>query len=325
MIGERRIITHDNVRTFIPLAEPFRAMGYEVLPASSELFALSHSHIAAHFCCFYETLRRPLRRTLRLKRIAKLGIPTVTWNRDAPHYLNRRRWNLDLLEWLQPFEIYTSHSIQDSRRFGRSNRYLANAADTNRYFLTSPETTFRSLRHSEHYIYDVSFFGAMDGVRYKEMRTRQEFFAALAERLSARKVRFIFREAAGMSLADQIALIQHSVINLNYGASCEFGAKIASGLPERCFGVPACGGFFLCDKRTHARDDFTPGENWAEFEDLDDCVEKILFWLAHLDQARDLAERCYHHVVNHHTYAHRVETLHALLVEWHTHQMSAIA
>jgi hypothetical protein len=39
---------------------------------------------------------------------------------------------------------------------------------------------------SASYEYDVSFFGAMDGSRYKEMQARQEFFAALAEQLKAR-------------------------------------------------------------------------------------------------------------------------------------------
>ena len=115
-------------------------------------------------------------------------------------------------------------------------------------------------------------------------------------------------------------MIRTSRINLNYGARCEYQAPIASGLPERCFGIPACGGFLLCDKRTHARDDFTIGENWAEFDGIDDCIEKIEYWLTHFDQARDLAERCYHHVMINHTYRNRAATLHAELLSWHKQQ-----
>lgn len=319
--GARRILTHDSVRTFIPLADRFRDLGYDVVPASDRLFSESNSRIAGHFCCFYQTLRHPFRETVRFNQLRGLGIPTITWNRDAPHYLNRKKWNIDLLEWLSPFDIYASHSTQDGRRFGTTNIYLANAADTGSYFLQEPTVTFETLRQRERYQYDVSFFGAMDGARYKEMRGRQVFFAALAERLRKNGVRFLFREATGMTIQDQIDLIQSSVININFGASCEFGAKVASGLPERCYGVPACGGFLLCDQRTHARDDFTPGENWAEFNGLDDCVAKIEYWLANFDQARDLAERCHKHVVTHHTYAHRAATLRKLLLEWHSERM----
>ena len=120
-----------------------------------------------------------------------------------------------------------------------------------------------------------------------------------------------------MSVEEQLALIQTSRINLNFGAACDYGTPILSGLPERCYGIPACGGFLLCDKRTHVRDDFTIGENWAEFDGIDDCVEKIKYWLAHFDAARDLAERCHAHVMAHHTYAHRAARLYQALLDWH--------
>jgi spore maturation protein CgeB len=173
------------------------------------------------------------------------------------------------------------------------------------------------LRENSAYEYDVSFFGAMDGSRYKEMQARQEFFTALAEQLKARGIRFLFREAAGMSVEQQVALIQASRINLNFGASCDYSAPIASGLPERCYGIPACGGFLLCDRRTHARDDFTPGENWAEFDGLDDCVKQIEHWLGNFAAARELSERCHATVMARHTYAHRAANLHRALLDWH--------
>jgi spore maturation protein CgeB len=123
-----------------------------------------------------------------------------------------------------------------------------------------------------------------------------------------------------MSVDEQVTLIQQSRISLNFGASCEYGAPVASGLPERCYGIPAVGGFLLCDKRTHAKDDFTPGKNWAEFDGLDDCVAKIQYWLLHWDAARDLADRCHAHVMARHTYAHRAEKLHQALLAWHDGQ-----
>ncbi|MCX7157298.1 MAG: glycosyltransferase [Rhodocyclales bacterium] len=265
---------------------------------------------------FYYPLRAPLK-VYRLKRqLAARGIPLLAWNRDAPHYLNRAAWRLDWLDRARLFDIYASHSLVDARRrFADSVLYLANAADISRYHLHG--ATLAELRDPVRYEHDVSFFGAMDGSRYKEMRSRQEFFAALRERLAARGIRFLFRESADMSVEEQVALIQKSRINLNFGASCDYGAPVASGLPERCYGIPACGGFLLCDKRTHARDDFTPNDNWAEFDGLDDAVTQIEYWLANFAAARDLAERCHAHVMARHTYANRAETLHQVLLEWH--------
>ncbi|MBI5109188.1 MAG: glycosyltransferase [Rhodocyclales bacterium] len=271
--------------------------------------------ILGAYTWFYEGLRHPLtiwgmRRWLRRQRI-----PLFVWNQDAPHYLNRAGWRLDVLDHARLYDIYATHTLIDARRFAETVLYFPNAADTTRYHLAG--NSLEALRETASYEYDVSFFGAMDGIRYKEMQERQEFFAALGERLRTRNIRFLFREATGMSVAEQVTLIQKSRINLNFGASCDYRAPIASGLPERCYGIPACGGFLLCDQRSHARDDFTPGQDWAEFNGLDDCVARIAHWLENFGAARELAERCHATVMARHTYAHRAETLHHALLDWH--------
>lgn len=319
----RNVITHDGAKTFIPLAAHFRNLGYEVCRLDDTAAAPDPRQTFAHFACFYATLKSPLRSLRRFRTLAAHGVPVLTWNRDAPHYLNQPRWRLALLEALRPFDFYASHSTIDGRQFGKENFYLGNAADTDNYILNAAEVTWRRLREPNQYQYDLSFFGAMDGTRAKELRPRQEFFAALSERLANKGLRILIREATGMSLPDQVALIQTSRININFGASCDYNTALASGLPERCYGIPACGGFLLCDKRTHARNDFTPGENWAEFDGLDDCVQKIDYWLSNFQAARDLAERCHAHVIENHTYAKRVQTLLDRISLWHTSRMAA--
>ena len=280
--------------------------------------------LEATLACYvwlYDCLRHPWR-VWRLKRLLRRhNVPLITWNRDAPHYLNRKPWRLDWLDRVRLLDIYASHTLIDWRHFADTVCYLPNAADTDVYRPSAPvDEFFSQLRRPDNYRYDVSFFGGMNGKRYKEDGDRELFFLELGKRLTARGISFLFREAEGMSVAEQIELIRASRINLNYGARCEYQAPVASGLPERCFGIPACGGFLLCDQRTHARDDFTIGENWAEFVSIDDCITQIEYWLTHFDQARDLAERCYHHVMANHTYRHRAATLHESLLSWHKRQ-----
>jgi spore maturation protein CgeB len=268
---------------------------------------------------FYDCLRRPVRVWRLARRLARHGVPLLAWNLDAPHYLNRASWRLDWLNRARLLDVYATHTLVDTRRsFADLVVYLPNAADTRRYHLHGDESeVFARMRTAAGYRWDVSFFGGMDGARYKEDKARQDFFAALGQRLSARGIRCLFRESEGMGIDEQIGLIQSSRINLNFGARCEYGAAVASGLPERCYGIPAAGGFLLCDRRTHARDDFTVGENWAEFDGLDDAVASIEYWLAHFDEARDVAERCHHHVMQHHTYVHRAHKLVDALRDWH--------
>jgi spore maturation protein CgeB len=271
--------------------------------------------ILGAYTWFYEGLRHPMVIAGMHRWTRRHRIPLFVWNQDAPHYLNRAGWRLDLLDRFRLYDVYATHTLVDRRRFANALLYLPNAADTTRYSLAG--TTLDALRDTAGSHYDVSFFGAMDGVRYKEMRPRQEFFAALGERLTQQGIRFLFRESAGMNIAEQLALIRGSRINLSFGASCDYGSPIASGLPERCYGIPAAGGFLLCDKRTHARDDFTPGEDWAEFEGLEDCVSRIEHWLADFAAARARAERCHAAVMARHTHAHRAATLHRALLDWH--------
>lgn len=268
---------------------------------------------------FYDCLRYPVRVWFLRQRLKRHGVLLIAWNRDAPHYLNRRPWRLDLLDRFRLLDLYATHTlIDEKRRFADFVLYLPNAADISRYHLgPDPEKTLHRLRQPHGYRWDVTFFGGMNGSRYKEDRARQDFFAALGEKLAARGISYRFQEFEGMTLEEQVEFIRSSRINLNFDARCEYGASAASGLPERCYGIPVAGGFLLCDRRIHARDDFTPGWDWAEYEGLDDCVQKIEFWLRHFQAARDLAECRHHRVMSEHTYAHRAEKLHHALLAWH--------
>jgi hypothetical protein len=103
-------------------------------------------------------------------------------------------------------------------------------------------------------------------------------------------LRVLFRHSSGMSEAEQIDVIQRSVINLSYRSSCDHrsrsGAEMSWGLPERCYGVPARGGFVLADERRHAADDFDLAREWASYRDFEDCIARIRRFVAHFPETR---------------------------------------
>lgn len=300
----------------MPFMAALRRCGLSLVDSASDAAKDDLQDVFGCVVWFYEGMRSPIRIWRLAKRLRRQGIPLIAWNRDAPHYLNRAEWRIDWYNHAKLLDIYATHTMADTRRFADAWLYLPNAADIDNYNLRG--ITLEELRRPEHYLYDVSFFGAMDGIRFKEMRARQEFFSALGDRLQNLGIKYVFREAEGMTIEEQVSFIQQSRINLSYGASCEYKALSASGLPERCYGIPACGGFLLCDKRSHALNDFEPGTNWAEYENIDDCVEKIKFWLSNFYDARRLAENCHKHVIENHTYDNRANTLYQAANYWHT-------
>ena len=91
--------------------------------------------ILGAYTWFYEGLRHPL--TIWGMRCwsRRQRIPLFVWNQDAPHYLNRAGWRLDVLDHARLYDIYATHTLVDARRFADTVLYFPNAADTTRYNL----------------------------------------------------------------------------------------------------------------------------------------------------------------------------------------------
>ncbi len=258
---------------------------------------------------------RQLGRSWRLSRLLRArAIALVAIDRDAPWHKGVRRRKLWLMAKLGLLDLYASHSLQGADRYAERVLYLPNAARLDAYHLG--ERTLESMRTAAAYEHDVSFLGNLDADGYPEHRARVAFLHALRERLARESVRLALLESSGMSTAEQVRVIQASRINLSAGAAADDAGERSWGLPERCYGIPACGGFLLSDARRHAADDFAANREWAEYSDLDDCVAKIRYWLAHFAQARAVAEAAHARVLSQHTYAHRARRLMIALEEW---------
>lgn len=77
------------------------------------------------------------------------------------------------------------------------------------------------------------------------------------------------------------------------------------GVTCRPFEVAACGGFCLCDGRRDLARFFTEQEV-VTFDSPEDLRAKVLYYLAHEDERRELARRARERALREHTYQHRV-------------------
>lgn len=308
------------------LHEAFETLGYKVCTNVSQPTAAQLAHATMCIISTYEAARRPLP-TLRLKRRLKAaGVPLVGIDRDAPWHMGLQVRRLKILEWLQLLDIYATHTLQPTYDFAPIKHYNANAVWVRNFNLHG--RTLDEMRDPAFFRWDVSFVGNMNGARYKEHAERERFFGALEPRLKSLGLRVLFCNSGGMSEQEQIDVIQRSVINLNYRSSCDHrsraGVEMSWGLPERCYGVPARGGFMLSDERRHAADDFDLGREWASYRDFDDCIDRIRHFCTHFADTRSIAEAAHVRVMRDHTYERRAEALLAVAGKWRAKMVAGL-
>jgi len=303
--------------------EGFETIGCELV---ENIWQPDRSELEGCTACIidlYEAIRHPFR-TLRLKfRLLRHGIPLLAIDRDAPWHRGVHQRKLWLFRALNPLDIYASHSLQNADKYAPVSLYLPSAAWTRIYNLAG--RSLRDFRDPGAYRYDVCFIGNLDATRYREHRKRVAFLEELQSRLTALGINCHFVDSTAIAPAEQVALIQQSRINLNYGAACDSGSEKSWGLPERCYGIPACGGFLLSDSREHAKDDFAPGTEWASFDDMDDCVNKVRYYLSHFELTREIAEAAHQRVLRDHTYEIRARQILEVVHAWQENHLSGDA
>ena len=301
----KRIIL--NFRNGFPgLREGFEALGHEVIENQWAPDAAALEGVALCVADFVDCARK-VRRTLGLKkRLAQSGMPFVALNRDSPFNRGIHPARLAVMAWLKPFDGYAAHSMQSAARFSARTLYCPNAAREALYRVNDEQLA--AMRDPAWYRWDVSFFGNLDATRYREHARRAEFLHVLKGRLEAQNLNVLFRDSTGMTEAEQLEIIMHSRINLSTVAACDAGSEPSWGLPERCFGVPACGGFLLSDRRRHASGDFADDER-AEYGNLEECVSKVRHFLGRFGEARTVAERARARIGRDHGYRNRAARL----------------
>lgn len=96
-------------------------------------------------------------------------------------------------------------------------------------------------------------------------------------------------------------VFKHSKINLNITLR-----SIRSGIPLRAFDIMGAEGFLLSNYQEDFFDFFVAGEDFVYFDDANDLMEKIEYYLAHEKERIEIAHNGFLKITEAHTYKHRV-------------------
>ncbi len=82
--------------------------------------------------------------------------------------------------------------------------------------------------------------------------------------------------------------------------------SIQNGIPLRAFDILGSGGFLMSNYQTDLCRHFIPDTDFVYFEDRDDLLRKIEYYLAHEDERKAIAQNAHEKIKNEHTFDVRV-------------------
>lgn len=96
---------------------------------------------------------------------------------------------------------------------------------------------------------------------------------------------------------------KNSKINLNISLK-----SIQNGIPLRVFDIMGCGGFLLTNYQADLFRHFEPDVDFVYYNDYEDCLSKIAYYLEHEEKRRQIARNGYEKIKKLHTFLNRVES-----------------
>ncbi len=99
-----------------------------------------------------------------------------------------------------------------------------------------------------------------------------------------------------------------SKINLNITLR-----SILTGIPLRALDIMSCGGFLLSNFQEELCEYFVPGEDFDYYEDYEDLLNKIDYYLTHEKERRDIARSAHNKIRNEHSLDLRLDAMESYL------------
>lgn len=134
---------------------------------------------------------------------------------------------------------------------------------------------------------------------------RQRLLTAIGKRFSLKLFTlnkdFIIPNVQNMGIADYYSempyIFANSKINLNITLK-----SIQSGIPLRAMDILGAGGFLLTNFQADFLDYFIPNEDFVYYNDTNDLLEKIEYYLSHDKERKEIAQNGHHKVLTNHSF-----------------------
>lgn len=115
---------------------------------------------------------------------------------------------------------------------------------------------------------------------------------------------FIHNKGPADSRFDMPKVFKCSKININMTIK-----TIESGIPQRVFDIMGNGGFVITNFQSELLDYFVPGEDLVIYENLDDLLFKVAYYLEHEEERKRIAQNGYEKVKALYTVEKRLEDI----------------
>nr|CAJ71380.1 hypothetical protein kustc0635 [Candidatus Kuenenia stuttgartiensis] len=240
-----------------------------------------------------------------LEKIKKLGISVVNWHVDD--FFNPLYTMPYSKEAFTLYDIHFSprpHLFEEYRRLGAKNvEYLGVCVDPNAFYPVSSV--------SGNFQCDVSFVGSWSKNRENLLKKLHLFNVQIYGSgwhravVSFRGIPNIHLMNKSVHLEDFSRVIKRSKICLNI-----LTIENRDQTNLRNFEIPACKGFQLCNRTPQLLKIFKEGEEIALYENEQELIDKIRYYLDHEEARIKVAENGFKAVINgDHTYKSRCKQL----------------
>lgn len=227
----------------------------------------------------------PAKPPIRVQNITQVMIPKILW---IHHGENRLVTNMRLMTQYQPDLILMAHSLHLAKHFSTPVRFFPFAM-AKEIFNSNKPLLNRST--------DISSVATLDSLYYQQ---RQKAIRLLKEQ---------FKTTYQMSFHKRVFLDQLASTYSNSKIVLNHTADHIKSLNMRLFEGIGCGSLVLSDYVPKMEEIFTDGKHLVLFENHQDLLEKIDYYLNHLEEAQVIASTGYHHLLAHHTYENRAHEL----------------
>ncbi len=251
-----------------------------------------------------------------LNELRNAGIPTAFWFVEDGRLM---QYGLRVAPWYDVFfHIQKGPFEQELKAAGaRHVHYLPMAADPDIHMPLELDA-----EDQNRYGSDISHMGA-------GYYNRRHFFLGLLDynfKLwgnewdgSGGLARVLQDEGRRVSTEEVVKIFNATKVNINLHSSTYTQGVNPNGdfVNPRTFELAACGAFQLVDERSLLPELLEPGKEVVTFTDLSSCRDAIDYYLAHPEEAKQIAEAARKRVLAEHTYVHRMQEMLEVILELH--------